>query len=107
MTDYAADSASASAGTTTTKRTGTASSDTVPAGSVVLWVNAGAGTHVVTLTNSATQDGLTVSNRTISILAATAKVGRINPLWGDANGRVAVAIDGTPGEVTYYVLGSV
>lgn len=107
MTAYAADLASSSAGTTTTKRTGTAAADTVPAGSVVLWVNGGAGTHVVTLTNSATSGGLAVSNRTISILAATAKVGRIDPNWGDANGLVAVAIDGTAAEVTYYVLGGV
>lgn len=107
MTDYAADNAALSAGSTTTKRTGTTSADRVPAGSVVLWVNAGAGTHVVTLTNNATQDGLAVANRTISILTGTAKVGQINSLWGDANGWVAVAIDGTAAEVSYYVLGGV
>lgn len=107
MTAYAADNAASTAGTTTTKRTGTASADTVPAGALVLWVNTGAGTHVVTLTNSATQDSLAVANRTISILTGTAKIGRINSLWGDANGQVAVAIDGTAAEVTYYVLGGV
>lgn len=107
MTAYSADNAAATAGTTTTKRTGTAAADTVPAGSIVVWINGGAGTHVVTLTNSATQDGLTVSNRTISIPTATAKVGRVNSTWGDANGLVAVAIDGTAAEVTYYVLGGV
>jgi len=107
VTAYAADNAASTAGTATTKRTGTASSDTVPAGAVVVWINAGAGTHVVTLTNSATQDGLAVGNRTISINATSAKVGRVNSLWGDANGQVAVAIDGTPTEVTYYVLGGV
>lgn len=107
MTAYAADNAAASAGTVTTKRTGTTSSDTVPAGSIVLWINGGAGTHVVTLTNSATQDGLAVAARTISILTATAKVGRVPSTMGDANGQVAVGIDGTAAEITYYVLGGV
>lgn len=108
MTAYAAENVASNLGATVTKRTGTASADSVPAGAVVVWVNAGAGTHVVTLTNNATvQGGLTVQNRTISIPAATAKSGRVDPAWGDANGNVAVAIDGTPGEVTYYVLGGV
>lgn len=107
MTAYAADLVSSSAGSTTTKRTGTASSDTVPAGALVLWINGGAGTHVVTLTNSQTQDGLTVANRTISIPAGTAKAGRVSSLWGDTNGQVAVGIDGTATEVTYYVLGGI
>lgn len=107
MTDYAADSASSSTGTTLTPRTGTASADTVPAGAYVIWRNTGAGTHVVTLTNSATNDGLAVANRTISIPASGVKGGRINPAWGDANGRVAVAIDATAAEVTYYIVGGV
>lgn len=107
MTDYAADSASSSAGTTLTTRTGTASADTVPAGAYVVWRNAGAGTHIVTLTNNATSDGLTIANRTISIAAGAIKGGRINPAWGDANGRVAVAIDGTATEVTYQIIGGI
>lgn len=107
MTAYAADLVSSSVGSTANKRTGTASSDTVPAGALVLWVNTGAGTHVVTLTNSAQQDGLTVANRTISIPTGTAKAGRVNSLWGDTNGQVAVAIDGTAAEVNFYVLGGV
>jgi hypothetical protein len=107
MTDYAGDNAASTSGTVTTKRTGTASADTVPAGAVVLWINAGAGVHVVTLTNNDTQDGLAVANRPISIPATSAKVGRINAQSGDVNGRVAVAIDGTPGEITFYVLGGV
>jgi hypothetical protein len=105
LTNYAAENAAATAGGVVTKRTGTASSDAVPVGAIVVWVNAGAGTHVVTLTNSGTQDGLAVSNRTISIPPTSAKASFINQAWGDANGNVAVAIDGTPGEVTYYVLG--
>jgi len=107
MTDYAAETANLTAAGTVTKRTGTASADTVPAGAVVLWVNAGAGTHVVTLTNNQTADGLTVANRTISIPTNSAKAGRVRTEWGDANGRVAVGIDGTASEVTYYVLGNV
>jgi hypothetical protein len=107
MTDYAAESAAATAGTSITARTGTASADTVPIGAVVLWRNTGAGTHVVTLTNSGTQDGLAVAARTISMTTGTQKASRINPAWGDANGRVAVAIDGTAAEVVYYVLGGV
>lgn len=105
MTAYAAESASSTLGTTVTSRTGTGAADSVPAGSVVLWRNTGAGTHVVTLTNNFSYDGSTVAARTISIPAATAKAGRINPNWGDSSGNVAVAIDGTAAEVTYYVLG--
>ena len=107
MTDYAADSASSSVGTTLTVRTGTTSSDTVPAGAFVIWQNTGAGTHVVTLTNSATNDGLTVANRTISVPAGGFKGGRVNPAWGDANGRVAVGIDGTATEVKYMLVGGI
>lgn len=107
MTDYAAENAAATTGTAITQRSGTASADTVPAGAVVLWQNTGAGAHNVTLTNSATQDGLTVANRVIALTAGQFKVGRINPAWGDANGRVAVAIDGTASEVKYWILGGV
>lgn len=107
MTAYAAENVASSAGSVVTKRTGTASSDTVPAGSLVLWVNTGAGTHVVTLTNSAQQEGLAVASRTISIPTNSAKAGRISSNWGDANGLVAVAIDGTAAEVQYYVQGGV
>lgn len=107
MAAYAAEAANLTAGGTVTKRTGTASADTVQAGSIVVWVNAGAGTHVVTLTNNQTVDGLTVQSRTISIPAGTAKSGRVRTEWGDVNGQVAVAIDGTAAEVTYYVLGNV
>jgi hypothetical protein len=107
MTDFAAEIANALAGGVVTKRTGSASADSVPAGALVLWVNAGAGTHVVTLTTSNTMQGLAVADQTISIPTASAKCSRIHPDWGDANGRVAVAIDGTATEVTFYVLGGV
>lgn len=107
MADYTADAASSTVGTTLTPRTGTASADTVPAGAYVIWRNTGAGTHVVTLGNNYSPDGLTVAGRTISIPAAGVKAGRINPLWGDANGRVSVAIDATASEVTYYIAGNI
>lgn len=106
MTDYAAEAAKLTAGGLVTKRTGTASADTVPVGATVVWVNGGAGTHIVTLTTNNTVQGLAVADQTISILTATAKSSFIHPDWGDANGRVAVAIDGTPAEVTYYILGA-
>lgn len=107
MTDYTATDVSASTGTTVTARTGTTSSDTVEAGSLVLWRNAGAGTHVVTLTTNNTVGDLAVADRTISIAAGTAKAGRVPGQWGDANDRVQVAIDGTANEVTYYVMDGV
>jgi plastocyanin len=103
MTDFAADSVDSITGGTLTKRTGTASADTVPAGTTVLWVNGGAGSHTVTLTNNKTDQGLTISSRILTIPAATAYQSRIDPLTGDANGRVAVAINGTAAEVTYYI----
>ena len=105
MTAYAAENAASTAGGVVTKRTGTASSDSVAAGSIVLWVNAGAGTHVVTITTNNTTQGLAVADQTISIPATSAKASLIWPDWGDGNGQCAVAIDGTPGEVTYYLLG--
>lgn len=105
MADYTADSVGSIIGAAATKRTGTASADTVTAGSFVVWVNAGAGAHTVILTNNKTDQGLPIGSRTITIAAGGAWAGRIDPLVGDANGRVAVAINGTPGEVTYYVLG--
>lgn len=107
MADYAAEDVSSNVGSTVTARTGTASADTVPAGSLVLWRNTGAGTHIVTLTTNNTVDGLDIANRTISIANGAQKAGRVKSEWGDANGRVQVGIDGTPGEVVYYVLGGV
>jgi hypothetical protein len=107
MTDYAADAASSSVGTTLTVRTGTASSDTVPAGAYVVWQNTGAGTHVVTLTNGFITDTGAAPARTISIPAAGFKGGRITSVWGDSNGRVPVAIDGTFAEVKYMILGGI
>jgi plastocyanin len=103
MTDFAADSVDSVTGGTLTKRTGTASADTVPAGTTVLWVNGGAGSHTVTLTNNKTDQGLSISSRVLTIAAGAAYQSRIDPLVGDANGRVPVAINGTAAEVTYYI----
>ena len=105
MTDYAAESAVQPAGGTITARTGTASADTVPAGSIVLWRNTGAGSHNITLTTNNTTDGLAVADQVITVANGAQKAGRVLGQWGDANSRVAVAIDGTASEVTYYVLG--
>lgn len=97
--------ASAYAGTTVTERSGTASADTVPGGSRVLWRNTGAGTHVVTLTTNNTPYGLALGDQTISLPAGAVKFSLVDAAWGDANNRVQVAIDGTASEVKYYVLG--
>lgn len=107
MTDYAGADANQPGGTVIPKVTGTAAADTVPAGAVVLWVNTGAGAHVLTLTTANTVRGLAVADQVINLAATTAKASRILNEWGDGNGRVPVAIDGTPGEVTYYILGAV
>lgn len=106
MTDYAAEAAKLTAGGLVTKRTGTASADTVPVGATVVWINTGAGTHNITLTTNNTVNGLAVADQPIQLLTATAKSSFIQPEWGDASGRVAVAIDGTAAEVTYYILGA-
>lgn len=104
MTNYAADSVIAYGGGSLTKRTGTASSDAVPAGSYVVWVNSGAGSHTVTLTSNNQYQGLTIGTRVITIPAGGAWGTPIDPNAGDANGNVQVAINGTASEVTYYVM---
>lgn len=108
MTDYTGTDANAATGTAVTERSGTASSDTVAAGSVVLWRNTGAGAHVVTVTtNNTASGGLGVADATVSLTAGQNKVSRIRLEWGDANGRCAVGIDGTASEVKYSVLSGV
>lgn len=103
MTDYAADAADTSAGVLLTTRTGTASADTVPAGSFVIWRNAGAGSHTITLTIAATFDGQPVSSRVLTIPAGGTWAGRVPQSYGDASGRVPVAINGTATEITYQI----
>lgn len=107
MADYVADAASGNAGTALTARTGTASSDTVPAGCYLIVRNTGAGSHTVTFGNNFTADGLTVAGRVWTIAAGAVYGGRVESRWGDANGRVSVAINGTAAEVIYYIAGNV
>lgn len=88
-------------------RTGTTSSDTVPAGSMLVIRNTGAGSHTFTLTNNQQVEGLTVSNRIITLAAGEVWAGRVSNNWGDSNGLVGVAINGTASEVVYYILGGI
>lgn len=88
-------------------RTGTTNSDTVPAGSVLVIRNSGAGSHTFTLTNNQQVEGLTVSNRVITLAAGEVWSGRVSPNWGDSNGLVGVAINGTASEVVYHILGGI
>lgn len=105
MADFPAE-APTSAGTTLTARTGTASSDTVPAGSLVVARNTGAGSHTMTFTVGAQFDGLTVSSRVVTIGAGAAAAIRVPASYGDASGRVPVAINGTASEVIYHIVGA-
>jgi hypothetical protein len=107
MTAYAATNVATTAFALVPPRTGATSGDTVPAGAMMLIRNSGAGSHTVTLTNSATQDGLTVSNRVITLAAGEVWAGRVNPAWAASDGTVAVAINGTASEVIYYLLGGI
>jgi hypothetical protein len=111
MTDYAAVTP-VSPGAAITQQSGTASADTVPAGSVVLFFNGGAGVHNLDLTIGYTFDGLspgsaaTPGKRRIAITNATYQVVRVPSSYGDANGRVPLTIDGTASEVKYWVIGA-
>lgn len=108
MSDYASTNVASSEGTTVTERSGTSSSDKVQAGSMVLARNTGAGTHVVTFTTANVAAGnLAVEDETWSIPAGGVKAGRIRSEWGNADGYVPVAIDGTASEVKFYVMGGV
>lgn len=107
MADYTADAAGSNVGTALTARTGTASSDTVPAGAYLIVRNTGAGSHTLTFGNNYLADGLTVAGRVWTIPAGAVYGGRVEARWGDANGRVSVAINGTASEVTYYIPGNI
>src|SRR5262245_6467845 len=108
MTDFPAEGAFQTGVTNAmTERSGAApATDTVPANSTILARNTGAGTHVITLTVNATVDGLSVTSRTHSAAAGTIKAFFVPGIYGDANGRVAMSVDGTAAEVKYYVLAS-
>lgn len=107
MADHTSTDVAGSQGAAVTERTGATTGDTVPAGSLVLWRNTGVGAHTVTLTTNNTVGDLAVADRTIALAAGTSKAGRVPVSWGDANGRVQVAIDATATEVKYYVLGGI
>lgn len=110
MADYAADAPS-SAGVTILQRSGTASADTLPAGSTVLFFNSGAGAHNVDLSIGYMFDGLPVGSaatpgkRRYTIAASAYLLVRVPSNYGDANGRVPVTIDATAAEVKYWILG--
>lgn len=105
MADFAADAGgNTTAGGILTPRTGTGSGDTVPAGARILARNTGAGSLTITMTNALTQDGLAVANKTQVLAAGVVRSFAVNPLWGDANGRVPFAVTtGTPADLTYYI----
>lgn len=107
MTAYTGTNVATTAFALVAPRTGAASGDTVPAGALVLIRNSGAGSHTVTFTNSSTQEGLTVSNRIVTLAAGEVWAGRVSPNWAAADGTVAVAINGTASEVVYYVMGGI
>ncbi|WBB94186.1 hypothetical protein [Verrucosispora sp. WMMC514] len=61
----------------------------------------------MTLTPSATVDGLPLSaGRVVAVAAGAAAAIRVPARWADANGRVPLAIDGTASEVLYWVIGA-
>jgi hypothetical protein len=111
MTDYVPDGHS-TAGVTGSLRTGTASADTVAAGSLLILNNTGAGSHNVDIAINYTWDGLspgsaaTPGKRRIVIAAGSWTMVDINPAAGDANGRCALTIDGTAAEVKYLSVGA-
>jgi hypothetical protein len=107
MADYTADAAGSNAGKALTPRTGTASADTVPAGSYMVARNTGAGSHTITFGNNFSVDGTTSGQRVWTLAAGDVYAGRVEARWGDANGRVSVAINGTASEVIYYLPGNV
>ena len=110
MTDYAADLVTEAGTPAANLRTGTASADTLPAGATVLFNNTGAGSHNLDLTINFQWHGLspgsaaTPSKRRIAIAAGAWIPVLIPNEYGDANGRVALAIDATATEVKYLIL---
>jgi len=107
MTAYTGTNVATSSFALVPPRTGTTNSDTVPAGALVFIRNSGAGSHTVTFTNNFTVEGLAVGNRVVTLAAGETWAGRVSNNWGDANGLVGVAINGTASEVVYYVLGGI
>lgn len=107
MTAYTGTNVATTAFAVVPPRTGATSGDTVPAGAFLLIRNSGAGSHTFTMTNSNTQEGLTVANRIVTLAAGEVWAGRVSPNWAASDGTVAVAINGTASEVIYYVMGGI
>jgi hypothetical protein len=107
MTDYSPQAVGSNNFAALTEITGTAAADTVPAGTFMVIRNTGAGAHVVTITTNNLAGGLAVADKTITLPAGQVWAGRVDPAWGDANGRCAIAIDGTATEIKYYLAGGV
>jgi hypothetical protein len=116
MTAYAPDPVTF-AGTNVTAdfRTGSASSDSVAAGAVLLVQNtSGATVHNLDLGVNFTYRGAQVSN---NLTAGLGKVRYSLPIssWtlirvpadaGDANGQCSITIDGTATDIKYFVIGA-
>lgn len=107
MTDYAAENANSTAGVNFTARTLAATGDTVPAGSYVVMRNSGAGAHTATFANNFAVDTGTAPVRSVTIPAGGFTGLRINPQWGDTNGRSAATMSGTVAEVATIILGGI
>jgi len=112
MTNYAGDLVSTN-GATANQRTGSASADAVPAGSLLLVNNSGAGSHNFDLGVNFTYDGMNPGSaatgpgkRRITIAAGSWTLVRVRADAGDANGLCSVTIDGTATEVKYFVIGA-
>jgi hypothetical protein len=109
MTDFAAEGTYGTGATNAlTERSGAAiSTDTVPAGALIVARNTGAGTHTLVLPVAATVDGLAVTNRTHTLLTTNIKSFRVPQSYGDANGRVGMYVgEASQTEVKYYVIGA-
>jgi hypothetical protein len=111
MADYVTEGAS-EAGSAVTLRSGTASADTVQAGCMLILQNTSAASaHNVDLTISATWHGLapgssgTPGKRRVVVGTSSWVAVRVPVEMGDANGKVAVAIDGTAADIKFLVLG--
>jgi hypothetical protein len=91
-----------------TERSGAAiSTDTVPAGALIVARNTGVGAHTVILACNFTVDGLAVASRTHNFAASDIRGFRVPNNYGDANGRVAMYVgEASQTEIKYYVIGA-
>ena len=109
MTDFAPEGTYGGGATQVlTERSGAAvSTDTVPAGALIVARNIGVGAHTIILACNFTVDGLAVTSRTHNLAAAAIKGFRVPANYGDANGRVAMYVgEASQTEIKYYVIGA-